>query len=141
MHVHMGYTLPAPSVTEVCSGCLWKERLTSRDLALRIHLVSLGNSTRIIDSFRILEFHQTCHCPTNSFAPPSELSLPEPLLHSQLFQKSNPSSGQLAHLPSSQIQEHSHPPQKWASRLTSTSNTPPQTVNHVSMGSPHPSFT
>lgn len=119
-----------------------KERLTSRDLALRIHLVSLGKldqDPRQLSDFG--NFTKTCHCPTNSFAPPSELSLPEPLLQSQLFQKPNPSSGQLAHLPSSQIQEHSHPPQKWASRLTSTSNTPPQTVNHVSMGSPRPSFT
>jgi len=87
-------------------------------------------------AFGFWNYTQTCHCPTNSFAPPSDSLRPEPLLQSQLFQKLNHPFEQPLNHPSSQTQGHSHPPRRWASLRTSTSSTLPQTVNHVSIRPP-----
>ena len=58
------------------------EILTSRDLAPRIHLLRIP--TRINSFSNCGIFHpETCHCPTNSFAPPSDSLRPEPLPQSQ----------------------------------------------------------
>jgi hypothetical protein len=131
----------------VCAGRLSilqspeEEILTSHDLALRTQACqSLAAFRPGSTAFGFWIHTQTCHCPTNSFAPPSDSLRPEPLLQSQLFQKLNHPFEQSLHHPSSQTQSHSHPPRRWASLRTSTSSTLPQTVNHVSLRSPPPSF-